>query len=379
MPSNPAFNSCESRCESAFRRLFIEQFGDCGFGIAFDDEPFFDWAALAFQLLWVSFYCHVAVQLSTRFPAVASKVPQPGIGPGRPEWARDCKSRLSASSSTGAHNEALNAGTVMPVTDSPVLALFGPFSAALTPSSLSVLLKCLNENPSKLLFLASFCLPDHVPVQRSLLRLGSRLRSSELYFCHLLRGGSSVFFDSTFHVNQHSRLHHAEVGSRVVCQCAFYLRNPFVAKYLTVLVFVCFYFALLLKSFQAIVNRRERLAVLVELKSEVRQANAYLRGGYGNVSVLSEYHTDAVRELYFLLSGFAFYECGDFDIGWVFVFIGADRSQTIDQLFPLNDLRVYRRTLFVDFGPGGDEFIELLSCDRERFYEWVFHRTKLCH
>src|SRR5260370_5014661 len=27
-------------------------------------------------------------------------VPEPGIGPGRPEWARDCKSRLSASSST---------------------------------------------------------------------------------------------------------------------------------------------------------------------------------------------------------------------------------------------------------------------------------------
>ena len=41
-------------------------------------------------------------------------VPQPGIGPGRPEWARGCKPRLSANSSTGAHNKAPNVGAVTP-------------------------------------------------------------------------------------------------------------------------------------------------------------------------------------------------------------------------------------------------------------------------
>lgn len=61
-------------------------------------------------------------------------VPQPGIGPGRPEWARDCKSRLSASSSTGAQSKP-NVGTVAPAKSYAVPTFSGPFSAALNPSS----------------------------------------------------------------------------------------------------------------------------------------------------------------------------------------------------------------------------------------------------
>ena len=65
-----------------------------------NDESFFLWSALTF---WCFLRLH-KVLLSSRFLFGESGMPQPGIGPGSPEWARDCKSRLSASSSTGAQN-----------------------------------------------------------------------------------------------------------------------------------------------------------------------------------------------------------------------------------------------------------------------------------
>lgn len=73
-------------------------------------------------------------------------VPQPGIGPGRPDWSRGCKPRLSANSSTGAQN-TLNAGAVMLAKASPAPACFGPISAALLPSSsLNSSPNCLERN-----------------------------------------------------------------------------------------------------------------------------------------------------------------------------------------------------------------------------------------
>jgi hypothetical protein len=70
----------------------------------FDDQSFFFRSPLTFCRL---FRLHQIV-LSSRFSIWG--MPQPGIGPGSPEWARDCKSRLSASSSTGAQI-ALDGGT----------------------------------------------------------------------------------------------------------------------------------------------------------------------------------------------------------------------------------------------------------------------------
>jgi hypothetical protein len=82
---------CGLRLEQSVNRLL-------GIG---DDEAFFFGPALTLfrsgRLL-----CSHGVLSSSWFLFGHEMVPQPGIGPGRPEWARDCKSRLSAASSTGA-------------------------------------------------------------------------------------------------------------------------------------------------------------------------------------------------------------------------------------------------------------------------------------
>ena len=113
-----------------FRRLLEERvYGD--HGIAFNDEPFLLRSRFTLSALRLWLLRHT-VLLSQRFLSAAAleKVPQPGIGPGRPEWARGCKPRLSASSSTGGYNKALNVGTVTGLNPSPVPALFRPSSAA---------------------------------------------------------------------------------------------------------------------------------------------------------------------------------------------------------------------------------------------------------
>src|SRR5580692_4144056 len=109
--------------------------------VALDDKPLLFGSGLILLAFWFCFLRH-RIQLSHRFLSGDEMVPQPGIEPGRPDWARGCKPRLSANSSTGARcKKPLNAGTVTPVQGSPVPALFGPISAALNPSSLSVLRK----------------------------------------------------------------------------------------------------------------------------------------------------------------------------------------------------------------------------------------------
>src|ERR1700729_1201538 len=61
-------------------------------------------------------------------------VPQPGIGPGRPNWSRECKSRLSANSSTGAR-KLQDVGTHGTFEGFGVPTFFGLSSAAPIPSS----------------------------------------------------------------------------------------------------------------------------------------------------------------------------------------------------------------------------------------------------
>jgi hypothetical protein len=343
-----------------FRRLLEERvYGD--HGIAFNDESFLLGSGFTLSALRLWFLRH-PVLLSQRFLSVAlvKMVPQPGIGPGRPEWARGCKPRLSASSSTGAHcKKAKNAGAVMPAKTSPVPALFGPINAALTPSSFSVLRQnSCNRSLSLTLFRFLCGLLCYRFIQPHHLLSGPY--SGLLYSLYASSGHSG----QPFHGDQIPPSNLTRETRGFFSQCSLYGRNPFVADNLAVVGFYRLYLTLLKKSFQAIVNRRERLAVFREIKSEIQQAVAYFRGGKSSVLVSLEHHANAISEPHCLSSGFAFHESRDLDIGRVFlVFVSADGSQAIDQLFPLNNLRVNCRALFVDFRTCGGKFIEFLSCD----------------
>jgi hypothetical protein len=81
----------------------------CACGIASYDKPFLFRSALAFRTLAFWFLRHLELSYRTRRMDL-KLVPQPGLEPGCPEWARDCKSRSYAISDTGG-----NAGTVTAV------------------------------------------------------------------------------------------------------------------------------------------------------------------------------------------------------------------------------------------------------------------------
>src|SRR5207245_5485742 len=92
-----------------------------------------NWRGFTFLPLRFWLFRHL-VLLSRRL-SVEVGMPRPGIGPGSPEWARGCKPRLSASSSTGAYEKALNVGTVTACQLPPVPTCSGSISAALNLSS----------------------------------------------------------------------------------------------------------------------------------------------------------------------------------------------------------------------------------------------------
>jgi hypothetical protein len=118
----------------------LEEFGDSFLRIAFNDQSLLLWPRFTLSALRLLLFGHL-VLLSHRFSLGVKVIPQPGIEPGRPNWALGCKPSLTANSSTGGCKEALNAGAVTPCKVPPVPALFGPISAALKPSS--------SENPPK--------------------------------------------------------------------------------------------------------------------------------------------------------------------------------------------------------------------------------------
>src|SRR6267154_3936682 len=107
----------------------FQQFSKRSLRVALDNQAFLFRPTLT---LWFSF-CRHFVLLSQKIPAGQNKVPQPGIEPGRPNWARDCKSRLYANSSTGAQ-DVPDMGMVTPCQVSPIPTFFGRSSAALQPS-----------------------------------------------------------------------------------------------------------------------------------------------------------------------------------------------------------------------------------------------------
>src|SRR5579864_227393 len=120
--------------------------------VAFDDQSFLLRPRLSLSTFRFLCFGHNLLLLS-QFPSgVHCGVPQPGIEPGRPNWARGCKPRLTANSSTGGDCEkALNAGTVTPVKTSTVPAwFFRPFSAALLPFSCCLSFPKLGDNLEQL-------------------------------------------------------------------------------------------------------------------------------------------------------------------------------------------------------------------------------------
>lgn len=110
--------------------LFLEQLGEDFTRIAADYEAFLFRSTFA---LFLRLLRHLIV-ISHSFLSGENLVPRPGIGPGW-SYPRECKSRLSTSSSTGAQ-EAQDVRAVDPFKDSPAPTLFEPSSAALNPSSL---------------------------------------------------------------------------------------------------------------------------------------------------------------------------------------------------------------------------------------------------
>src|SRR5438552_11318228 len=117
------------------RRLgaLFQQFREGGLRVAFDNQAFLFRPTLTLSALRVGFLRHVRL-LSQKIPTGEKLVPQPGVGPGRPEWSHGCKPCASTISATGARN-TLDAGTVTPLKVSPVPTFFGPSNAALQPFS----------------------------------------------------------------------------------------------------------------------------------------------------------------------------------------------------------------------------------------------------
>jgi hypothetical protein len=98
-----------------------------------DNQPLFLWPWFTLLALSLRFLNHNVI-VSPRFLS-GTLVPQPGIGPGRPDWSHGCKPCASTNSATGAHCVAPNVGAVGSHKNSAAPTLFGPIGAALNFSS----------------------------------------------------------------------------------------------------------------------------------------------------------------------------------------------------------------------------------------------------
>ena len=243
MPMTVHVMNCGKELPRGFRRL-LEKRVDGLLRIAFDNQTFPLWSGLILLAFWLRLrFLRHGIELSYRFLSAALvMVPQPGIGPGRHEWARGCKPRLSANSSTGAH-KALNVGAVTPRKVSPAPTYSGPISAALIPSSLSVLRQNSRGRSLPLTFLGFLrVLLFYRFIHRR--KLFSGIKSGLLRSAY----GRLVHFCDSRDVNHvwsgKSKLRRVTRG--FVGQCSFYGRNPFVADYRANCGFFWLYLALLL-------------------------------------------------------------------------------------------------------------------------------------
>src|SRR5260370_15626072 len=117
----------ESRLVALFQEL-----RERGLRVAFDNQAFLFRPPFILSCNF-SFLRHF-VLLSQMFLAGEKLVPRLGVGPRWLIKPRECKSRLSSSSSTGAKS-VMDVGAVMPLKESPAPTSFRPSSAALNLSS----------------------------------------------------------------------------------------------------------------------------------------------------------------------------------------------------------------------------------------------------
>jgi len=110
----------------------FQKFCERGLRVAFDDKAFLFRPPFTFTRCF-PFPRHF-VLLSQMFSAGEKLVPRLGVGPRWLIKPRECKSRLSTSSSTGA-SSVKDVGAVMPLKESPAPTFFRPSSATLNPSS----------------------------------------------------------------------------------------------------------------------------------------------------------------------------------------------------------------------------------------------------
>lgn len=114
----------QDRCIGQSDGLFLEKLGEGRFGMLRNYQTFLFRPPFTLTCFFILFRHSVLVSQS---------VPRPGVGPGW-SYPRECKSRLSTSSSTGAKS-VLDAGAVMPLKESAAPAFSEPSSAALSHSS----------------------------------------------------------------------------------------------------------------------------------------------------------------------------------------------------------------------------------------------------
>jgi len=217
---------------------------------------------------------------------------------------------------------------VTPVKTSTVSALFGPISAALNPSSFSVLRKFLRNLGYSFFLLRAFLLQSHVR--------GNAVKTVRMFLLDYSFPG-------------------LRVKAIFIIQCAFNRRNPLVSNDLTVIIFKRGGFALLRESPETVMDWRKRLGFSRKIEAKIKQKDADIRGG--NISVLGlllENETNSLGKLESLPSGVV--HDRNLHIRRVGFFALNHGKKTVLSLLPAHYFTVHSRTriqkiikLFVDY------------------------------
>jgi hypothetical protein len=266
LKTTPSTVQCNSQGRrTALLRLLLEERVYGALWIASDDKAFLFRPWLALLALRLRLFGHLIV-LSQGFLPGVLLVPRPGIEPGSPKWARGCKPRLSAISSTGGQLNALDAVAGSPVKSFPVTAwFFRPSSAALLP------LPSLFSSPitNSCLFLIN----TEKILQDFLLNVFRRLGNAAQRSCagmHWLRR----FFKSEIQsvmsawVTQGTQSTQSVSHPRTLFFYGSHNRvDPQIANRVARLGFDGSYFSLLRQSLQGVMNRDQLLLVFGKIKS----------------------------------------------------------------------------------------------------------------
>jgi hypothetical protein len=117
----------------ALLRLLFKEFVQSSLRVLCDFQSLFVRSSFTLSVRWFSFLRHF-VLISQEIPGGENLVPQPGFGPGRPEWPHGCKPCAYTSSATGAR-KSQDVGTQGTFAGFGVPTFFGLSSATLGPSS----------------------------------------------------------------------------------------------------------------------------------------------------------------------------------------------------------------------------------------------------